>query len=156
MGLKDSVLSRWKQEFIERSPQLFEQGAVQQDDREERIAELERMVGRLATEIEMSKKSIQVLELEVTQKREVAKAMTTAGYPITMVCDLLELPRSTYYYQPVQVDETELQTAIEDLAGQFPTYGTRRITHQFHGSTTNNDLYKYFPEKSKKISGERC
>ena len=25
-GIKDSVLSRWKQEFIERSPQLFEQG----------------------------------------------------------------------------------------------------------------------------------
>jgi transposase-like protein len=54
-GIKDSVLSRWKQEFIERSPQMFEQGAVQ-DDREERIAELERMVGRLATELEMSKK----------------------------------------------------------------------------------------------------
>lgn len=54
-GIKDSVLSRWKQEFIERSPQLFEQGEVQ-DDREERIAELERMVGRLATELEMSKK----------------------------------------------------------------------------------------------------
>ena len=55
-GIKDSVLSRWKQEFIERSPMLFEQGGVQQDDREERIAELERMVGRLATELEMSKK----------------------------------------------------------------------------------------------------
>ena len=54
-GIKDSVLSRWKQEFIERSPKLFEQGAAQ-DDREERIAELERMVGRLATELEMSKK----------------------------------------------------------------------------------------------------
>ena len=54
-GIKDSVLSRWKQEFIERSPQLFKQGVVQ-DDKEERIAELERMVGRLATELEMSKK----------------------------------------------------------------------------------------------------
>ena len=52
-GIKDSVLSRWKQEFIERSPMLFEQGRDQQDDREERIAELERMVGRLATELEM-------------------------------------------------------------------------------------------------------
>jgi len=55
-GIKDSVLSRWKQEFIKRSPTLFEQGTVQQDNREERIAELERMVGRLATELEMSKK----------------------------------------------------------------------------------------------------
>jgi len=54
-GIKDSVLSRWKQEFIERSPQLFEQGTVS-DDRDQRIAELERMVGRLAMELEMAKK----------------------------------------------------------------------------------------------------
>ena len=56
-GIKDSLLGRWKQLFIERSPMVFEQGASQNDDREVRIAELERMVGRLATELEKSKKS---------------------------------------------------------------------------------------------------
>jgi transposase len=55
-GIKDSVLSRWKQEFIERSPMLFEVAGLQNDDREQRIAELERMVGRLAMEMEMAKK----------------------------------------------------------------------------------------------------
>lgn len=55
-GIKDSVLSRWKQEFIERSPKLFEQGPANNDDRDQRIAELERMVGRLAMELEMAKK----------------------------------------------------------------------------------------------------
>lgn len=54
-GIKDSVLSRWKQEFIERSPQLFEQGTTS-NDRDQRIADLERMVGRLAMELEMAKK----------------------------------------------------------------------------------------------------
>jgi len=53
--IKDSVLSRWKAEFLERSPQVFEQG-VARDDRDERIQELERMVGRLAMELEMAKK----------------------------------------------------------------------------------------------------
>ena len=38
------------------SPQLFEQGTVS-DDRDQRIAELERMVGRLAMELEMAKKA---------------------------------------------------------------------------------------------------
>jgi putative transposase len=66
----------------------------------------------------------------VNQKREVVQKMTEEGYPIMSVCELLELPRSTYYYHPVQVDEAELKKAIKDLAGQFPTYGTRRITHQ--------------------------
>jgi transposase len=54
-GIKDSVLSRWKQEFIKRSPQLFETHNGQ-DDRDERIAELERLVGRMAMELEMAKK----------------------------------------------------------------------------------------------------
>jgi transposase InsO family protein len=70
----------------------------------------------------------------VTQKREVANTMTAEGYPITSVCELLDLPRSTYYYQPEQADEMELKAAIEDLVGQFPTYGTRRITHQLRRS----------------------
>lgn len=54
-GIKDSVLSRWKQEFIERSPMLFEQNAAS-DDRDQRIVELECMVGRMAMELEMAKK----------------------------------------------------------------------------------------------------
>jgi len=60
-GIKDSVLSRWKKEFIERSPMLFENGPSN-DSRDERIAELERMVGRLATELEMRKKVTQFLD----------------------------------------------------------------------------------------------
>lgn len=60
-NIKDSVLSRWKKEFIERSPQLFENGSSS-DTRDERIAELERMVGRLATELEMRKKVTSFLD----------------------------------------------------------------------------------------------
>jgi len=52
------------------------------------------------------------------------------GHPIESACDLLALPRSTYYYQPAESDEHELEAAIEDIAGQFPTYGTRRVTRQ--------------------------
>jgi transposase len=55
-GIKDSVLSRWKQEFIERSPILFEEAGSGTNGQEQRIAELERMVGRLAMELEMAKK----------------------------------------------------------------------------------------------------
>jgi transposase-like protein len=55
-GIKDSVISRWKQEFIERSPSLFEAGLVGQDERDQRIAELERLVGKLALELDAAKK----------------------------------------------------------------------------------------------------
>ena len=56
------------------------------------------------------------------------------GYDISTSCNLLELPRSTYYYQPVQADESAVEEAIEEIAGRFPTYGTRRIMHQLRRS----------------------
>ncbi len=51
-------------------------------------------------------------------------------YPLTVVCRLLELPRSTLYYQLVVRDETELRQALEAAAQEFPTYGSRRLTQQ--------------------------
>jgi transposase len=59
-GVRDTVISRWKQEFMERSPHIFERGE-DRDVRDQRIAELERMVGRLAMELEMSKKVSNIL-----------------------------------------------------------------------------------------------
>jgi len=54
-GIKDTVLSRWKQEFLERAPQVFET-APKADEQDQRIAELERMVGRLTMQLDMAKK----------------------------------------------------------------------------------------------------
>ncbi len=53
--IKDSMLSRWKQEFLERAAQIFER-SKDTDPQEERIAELERMVGRMTLQLDMAKK----------------------------------------------------------------------------------------------------
>lgn len=47
-----------------------------------------------------------------------------------MVCQIVDVPRSSYYYQPVTGDEQALQAAISDLAARWPTYGYRRITRE--------------------------
>lgn len=51
-------------------------------------------------------------------------------YPIRLVCRLVGVPRSSVYYaaQPVPDDEAMLKTVLLDLAGQWPTYGYRRLT----------------------------
>ena len=54
-GIKDSVLSRQKQEFLERAPQVFEE-AKASDPKESQIIELERMVGRMAVQLDIAKK----------------------------------------------------------------------------------------------------
>jgi transposase len=60
-GIKDTVLSRWKQQFIARSASLFERGQ-DQDERNERVAELERLVGRLTLELDAAKKLSKYLD----------------------------------------------------------------------------------------------
>jgi transposase-like protein len=54
-GIKDTVLSRWKQEFLERASQVFEEPKAT-NHAEERIAELERMVGKLTMQLDVAKK----------------------------------------------------------------------------------------------------
>ena len=54
----------------------------------------------------------------------------TMGYPVELACDVVGLPRSTYYYQTHQVADVALVKAIHEIAGQFPTYGKRRMTHE--------------------------
>lgn len=45
-------------------------------------------------------------------------------------CDLLDLPRSTLYYEPVEVGEEELalMRRIDRLCLEHPYYGSRRVT----------------------------
>lgn len=51
-------------------------------------------------------------------------------YPVSVVCEVLDIARSSFYYRRVEQDETVLRTAIEAVATRFPTYGSRRITQQ--------------------------
>jgi transposase InsO family protein len=50
--------------------------------------------------------------------------------PLKLALNLLDLPRSTYYYRCQRKDESQLETDLDEVTGQFPTYGTRRITQQ--------------------------
>ncbi len=53
--LKEQVVARWKAEFLERASTLFATEHQRNHD-EARIAELERLVGRLTMELEIAKK----------------------------------------------------------------------------------------------------
>jgi transposase len=53
--IKESVFYRWKDEFLKQAPKVFEADS-QQHKNEERIAELEQLVGRLTLKLEIAKK----------------------------------------------------------------------------------------------------
>src|SRR5512146_625703 len=59
--LKDSVVSRWKQEFLQEAAKVFQHSDTERLS-EQRIAELERLVGRLTLQLEIAKKASVLLE----------------------------------------------------------------------------------------------
>jgi len=52
-------------------------------------------------------------------------------YPVDTICDLLDCPRSSFYYQPVvNPQDGVIIEAIETLLMRWPFYGYRRVTAQ--------------------------
>jgi len=58
--LRPQVFARWREEFVERAPEIFATEPSRGDE-QERIAELERMLGRLTMELEAAKKASDIL-----------------------------------------------------------------------------------------------
>jgi transposase InsO family protein len=51
-------------------------------------------------------------------------------YPVELLCALVDLPRSSFYYRAVPRDDSALEEQIRKVTGAWPTYGVRRVTHQ--------------------------
>jgi len=64
--LKPEMLSRWKAKFLERAATVFER-EDQNNPALVRVAELERLVGRLTLELEVSKKASSLLESHLSR-----------------------------------------------------------------------------------------
>jgi transposase InsO family protein len=56
--------------------------------------------------------------------------MLADDYPVSVICEVVGLARSSYYYSAVECDETSLKAAMEKAAANWPTYGSRRLTEQ--------------------------
>lgn len=54
------------------------------------------------------------------------------GYPIQAGCQLLDMPRSSYYYQGKEPDESQIEDQLKIVAGENPAYGSRRLTQELH------------------------
>lgn len=79
-----------------------------------------------------------------------------------MVCQVLEVPRSSLYYKPVGAKSNdEVKAQITQLAAEHPTYGYRRITAMLHrhGHKVNNKRIRRLMSEmglAGKSSKKRC
>ncbi len=53
-------------------------------------------------------------------------------FPINKLCEVLGVPRSSAYYEPRPDEDRPLRDALIEVAGQWPTYGYRRLAKQLH------------------------
>jgi len=65
-SLKPEILSRWKAELVEKAHLVF-RSDEQRSQEQTRIAELERLAGRLTLELEVAKKGSQSLGAALTR-----------------------------------------------------------------------------------------
>jgi putative transposase len=62
-------------------------------------------------------------------KRQMIQEMSVA-YPVRLLCQVLDISPSSYYYTPQGRDDLAVLSWIEDILMRFPTYGYRRVTAQ--------------------------
>jgi transposase InsO family protein len=53
-----------------------------------------------------------------------------ADYPVEVICQVLDYPRSSYYYRAHPRDDRAVRAGILRVAEAWPTYGYRRTTEQ--------------------------
>lgn len=56
LNINEPILSRWKQQLLTHAALVFER-ETEASEKDERVAELERLVGRLTMELEIAKKA---------------------------------------------------------------------------------------------------
>lgn len=56
------------------------------------------------------------------------------GCSVQAACEVTGLAHSTYYYQSQRAEDSQLIADLEQEAGCFPLYGSRRLTHQLRRS----------------------
>jgi transposase len=61
--LNPNTLNRWRTEFLNQASSVFEPGGTEQGE-QQRIAELERLVGQLTMQLEIAKKASSYLSQE--------------------------------------------------------------------------------------------
>ncbi len=68
-------------------------------------------------------------QIPLVTKRQIIAALSEE-YSVRLLCEVLEISPSSYYYVPKGRDDLGLLSQIEEVLVRFPTYGYRRVTAQ--------------------------
>lgn len=129
------TLGAWKKKFLENASLAFEPAKAVQEFKDEikskelEIEELQKQLGKSVVEKEWLAKKLKSLDLS-DHKRLVDSRLEALS--VTRQCELLRISRSSYYYEPAPMSETDLKSmhAIDEIATDNSEYGYRMIHQQ--------------------------
>jgi len=127
-------LQNWKKQFLENMSLAFDKSAVVKEYKKE-IETLQKdkdLIAKKLGETIVEKEFLEgKLESLVSSKSRRDFIDTKLPISLNKQCKLLNISKSSLYYQPVKKfsseGELELLNAINDIYSEFPYYGTRRI-----------------------------
>ena len=137
-------LQNWKKQFLENMSLAFDKSAVVKEYKKE-IETLQKdkdLIAKKLGETIVEKEFLEgKLESLVSSKSRRDFIDTKLPISLNKQCELLNISKSSLYYQPVKKfsseGELELLNAINDIYSEFPYYGTRRIVTKLQNMGIN-------------------
>ncbi|MFW6114077.1 MAG: IS3 family transposase [Actinomycetota bacterium] len=125
-GVHPSQIKAWKRILSEGMTELFvDRRHARDKEQAELVEELYKQIGQLKVELEWLKKKLGDMSVRERVMRIDRDHPTLA---VTRQAELLDIARSTVYYQPVvDLEEVELMHQIDVAYTKTPFYGSRRM-----------------------------
>ncbi len=127
-GVHPNQVRQWKEHLLRVLPGIFSDRRKRtEEERDELEAELYQQIGQLKVENDWLKKKISAASVE--EKRRLVEK-DNRKVSVARQCELLDLWKSSYYYNSVTDDDynLELMGLIDEQYTKAPFYGVRKMT----------------------------
>lgn len=118
--ISEQTLSRWKREFVDHAAMVFEQASPDSQE-SERMAELERLIGKLTVELEIAKKAARAAAPTSQEDASLVQQLSSLENRVAHLSDLL-LTLATFLLQEgdraFEHHVSRLETILAELGGK--------------------------------------